>query len=275
MVLESIINPMKAQRKPWIMMLVGALYSSVGLFLSLWIFRDHSDLVMVFFTVMACMPFFYFTVKTEESKSEMCAPETKLLRAHSTALASLIYLFIGIVLSFSFWYVIFPVSSTQSIFNIQTQTILAINNRVAGNFTQPFNSFIRIFFNNVKVLTFCILFAFIYGLGAVFILTWNASVIAVAIGNYIRTHITSHSGEYFQAISLGLARYLLHGIPEIAAYFIGGLAGGVVSVAVIKHSIGTRKFERIILDSSGLILISILILLIAGIMEVYLTPLFF
>ncbi|MBW3003634.1 stage II sporulation protein M [Candidatus Woesearchaeota archaeon] len=275
MVLESIINPFKAQRRPWIMLLVGLLYSSVAVFLALWIFRDNADLVMVFFTVMACMPFFYFTVKNEEQKSSKFKSESSILKSHSTAISSLIYLFIGIVLSFSFWYVIFPPALTQAAFAIQTKTILSINNQISGAFSQPFNTFIRIFFNNMKVLTFCILFAFIFGLGAVFILTWNASVIAVAIGNFIKSHLTTHQGAYLQAVSLGLTRYFLHGIPEIAAYFIGGLAGGVISVAVIRHSIGTRRFEKTLLDSSGLILLAILVLVIAALMEVYLTPLLF
>ncbi|MEA3430450.1 MAG: stage II sporulation protein M [Nanoarchaeota archaeon] len=275
MVIESLINPFKAQRKPWIMMVVGFFYSTIAIFLSLWIFKDHADLVMVFFTVMACMPFFYFTVKNEEKNSGKYTSEKKLLKSHSTALFSLIYLFIGTVFAFSFWYVAFPVSLTNSLFAIQTKTILSINNQIAGSYVQPFSSFTRIFFNNVKVLTFCILFAFIYGLGAVFILTWNASVIAVAIGNFIKSHLSTNSGAYFQAVSLGLTRYMIHGIPEIAAYFIGGLAGGVVSVAVIKHSIGTRRFEKTLLDSSSLIILSILILLVAALIEVYITPALF
>lgn len=275
MVIESLMNPFSAERKPWLMLIIGFVYSSIALFLALWIFRDHADLVMVFFTVMACMPFFYFTVKNEEKKSVTISSERKLLKAHSTALASLIYLFLGIVISFTLWYVAFPPVLTQSLFAIQTKTILSINNHVSGTFSQPMNSFFRIFFNNVKVLTFCILFAFIYGLGAVFILTWNASVIAVAIGNFIKSHLSTHSGAYLQAFSLGLTRYLIHGIPEIAAYFIGGLAGGVVSVAAIKYSIGTKKFEKTILDSSGLILLAICILVIAALIEVYITPALF
>jgi hypothetical protein len=60
-----------------------------------------------------------------------------------------------------------------------------------------------------------------------FILTWNASVIGAAIGNFIRTEISRYAGSlgfakaaaYFQIISLGLLKYAIHGIPEILAYF--------------------------------------------------------
>ena len=43
----------------------------------------------------------------------------------------------------------------------------------------------EIFINNMGVLFLCIIFSFLYGAGAIFILTWNASVIAAAIGSFI------------------------------------------------------------------------------------------
>ena len=72
-------------------------------------------------------------------------------------------------------------------------------------------------------MIFALLFSFIYGSGAIFILTWNASVISVAIGSAIREMIASAAlgagavniGTYFSAASIGVSRYLLHGIPEI------------------------------------------------------------
>ena len=35
-----------------------------------------------------------------------------------------------------------------------------------------------------------------------------------------------------------------HGIIEIAAYFVGALAGGILSVAIIKHDIRTKYFWK-------------------------------
>jgi hypothetical protein len=34
--------------------------------------------------------------------------------------------------------------------------------------------------------------------------------------------------HYFSHISYGLLMYALHGIPEILAYFVAGLAGGII-----------------------------------------------
>ena len=56
MVLESLIGTQKAEHSPWDLFFIGLLFASVAVFLSLWIFKDHSSLVMVFLTVMACIP---------------------------------------------------------------------------------------------------------------------------------------------------------------------------------------------------------------------------
>ncbi|MFH1642970.1 MAG: stage II sporulation protein M [Nanoarchaeota archaeon] len=274
MVLESLINPLKAEREPWEMFFIGMVYSSIAVLLSLWIFNQHASLVMVFLTVMACVPLIYTTIKMEEKKDLELSDERTLLREHGKALLFFVFLFLGIMISLSLWYVFLPNDVTSTLFSIQTQTITDINDRVTGNATQDFNMFVAIFLNNIKVMVFCILFAFLYGAGAIFILTWNASVISVAIGNFIRTNIGTTS-SYFQIGSLGILRYMVHGIPEITAYFVAGLAGGIISVAVIRHDFGTTKFERILLDSTNLLVISLVMLFIAALAEVYITPILF
>jgi uncharacterized membrane protein SpoIIM required for sporulation len=68
---------------------------------------------------------------------------------------------------------------------------------------------------------------------------------------------------------------MIHGIPEIAAYFIVALAGGIISVAVIKHEYGTERFWEVMQDALNLVVAAVIVLIIAAAMEVYLTPLIF
>jgi stage II sporulation protein M len=68
---------------------------------------------------------------------------------------------------------------------------------------------------------------------------------------------------------------MTHGIFEISAYFVAGLAGGIISIAVIRHDFGTKRFNHILLDSVDLILVSILFLLVAALIEVFITPVLF
>jgi len=108
-------------------------------------------------------------------------------------------------------------------------------------------------------------------------------VIGAAAGNFIRSHMAKFAGvaglnkvgAYFYVSSLSILRYAVHGIPEIFAYVIAGLAGGILSMAIIKHDFGTGKFERILLDVSDLVLLAVLVLFIAGVVEVFITPALF
>ncbi len=282
MVLESLINPILAESKPWRMVLYGMLYSTVGIFLSLWIFEDQASLVMVFLTTMATIPLIYNTIRFEEQKDESISREKSLLREHSKALEFFIFIFIGMVISMSFWYVVLPNGMTAKLFAAQTDTISRINGSPTGNAVE-LGVVSKIFINNLQVLVFSLLFAFLYGVGAIFILAWNASVIAAAIGNLIKTELAKSAAaigmakvsSYFHVLSLGVFRYSIHGIPEILAYFIAGLAGGIISVAMLRKNLDFERFKRVVLDTSDLMIISVMILLAAALLEVFVTPLFF
>ncbi len=265
------------------MMLFGFLYGSIGILLALWVFESESSLVMVFLTAMAAIPLMYNTIKMEEEKDLEGFEERWLIKEHGRALRAFLFLFIGITISYAFWYTSLSSSTITTLFQAQAETIKTINPGVAGLATSNFQSFTRIFLNNVRVLIFCILFSFLYGSGAIFILTWNGSVIGLAIGNFIRNGLASaaslvgweKASHYFGHISYGLLMYAIHGVPEILAYFVAGLAGGIISIAAIRHDFGTQKFEHILLDSADLLLLSIFILFVAGVLEVWVTPLIF
>jgi uncharacterized membrane protein SpoIIM required for sporulation len=283
MVLESLVNPLKAENHPKTMFVYGFVYAVLGFFLGLWVFNEHSSLIMVFLTTMATIPLIYSIIKIEEKKDLSVNEEKNLIKEHSKALKVFMFYFLGATLAFAFLYVVMPADIIYTAFEVQTSTITSLRARITGNATNLGKIFFDILSNNLKVLIFCILFSFIYGVGAVFILTWNASVIGVAIGETIKLgiaeigqalHITT-SHHYFGAVTYGLFRYALHGIPEILAYFIAGLGGGIISSAVIRHDFGTKKFEKIIMDSAVLLLISLVMIVAAAFLEVYATPLFF
>jgi uncharacterized membrane protein SpoIIM required for sporulation len=283
MVLESFIHPFRAIKKPWQMFLIGFVYATIAVFLSMWIFKQYSSLVMVFLTVLATVPFMYKTVKMEEKADMTLKDESSVMKEHARVLEYLIFLFVGILISYSVWFVALPAGTVQTLFSTQLETISAINSKVVGNAFSSSSIFAQIFFNNIKVLMFCLFFAFFYGVGAIFILTWNASVISAAVGDFVKNKIAEYVANigsinlfnYFHVFSLGLLRYSIHGIPEIAAYFIGGLAGGIISVAMINHDLESNKFKNIITDALDLSLIAVFILFFAALIEVFITPIFF
>ena len=91
MVLESLINPLKAEKKPWELLLIGFLYATAALFLSNWIFREYASLIMVFLTAMASIPLIYNTLRFEEMKDKVISTETRRLKEHSKALSFLVH----------------------------------------------------------------------------------------------------------------------------------------------------------------------------------------
>ena len=294
MVLESLIGPKRAERKPMRLFYLGLLYASIGTFLGLWIFKNQASLVLVFLTVMAAIPLVYSTTKYEEKIDSKNIKELKILKHHSRALSTFMFLFFGFVIAFSLWYLLLPDKLVQSTFNAQITTIRDINTKVVGavidsagtidaSATGQSTIFLQIFSNNIKVMLFSIFFSFFYGAGAIFILTWNASVIGVAMGSFVRTQASSlaaeagllKAGSYLGIYSLSILRYAIHGIPEILAYFTAGLAGGIISVAVIRHDFGSSAFKKILTDSFDLIIIAIGLVFIAALLETYVTPIFF
>lgn len=278
MVIELITNPLKAEKRPWEVFFLGIVYASIAIVLSLWVFRQQSSLLMVFLTVIASLPLVYNTIKYEEKKDMVLeVGEKKLLEEHGKAIMVFVALFTGFLVAFSTWYLFLPADTITILFKAQAQTISTVNSAVTGGALSIFSTVMHIFLNNSRVLIICILFSFLFGAGAIFILTWNASVGGAFIGNLMRSRLIPATEQpmliqYFQVASLGIIRYMPHGILEMASYFVGGLAGGIISVAIIRHDIRTAKFEKIIFDSSDLILLAIVGLIIAAFIEVTITP---
>jgi len=284
--LEMLINPKNAERRPWQMFFIGAFYASLSIFLVNQIFSKdavlskYSGILLVTFMVMFTMPFIYYTLKYEEEKIKPSSKYSGLLREHTRAIYAFLWLFVGFVVALSFWYTI--LTSTQS-FRAQIETYCLINRpanfedcvkqygikdvTTSTGFLSNKERLFLIFTNNIYVLFFTIIFSLIFGAGVIFVLAWNASVIAAAVGIFTNSSLIQLPIAFF--------RFFLHGIPEIASYFIVALAGGMVSVAVVNHEFGTDKFWNTLYDSLNLTIIAVVILFLAALIEVFVTPIFF
>ncbi len=267
------------------MLFIGLLYGSLSLLLVHWFFAkdtvlsQYSGMLVVTFCVMFSLPFMYFIIKKEEEEDEQVEGIIKVWKIHKDAIYALMWLFLGFVIAFSFW---FMVIQNPSLFNAQVETYCMINSpgniehcvseyslseaNISGGATKELR-FLSIIENNVYVMIFTLIFSLIFGAGAIFILAWNASVIAAAIGIFTQYKIAE--------IPIGIARYMIHGFPEIAAYFITALAGGMFGFATIKHGIKNKHFIKVIENVALLLFLAIVILIVAAIIEVYLTPLLF
>lgn len=289
--LEMLINPKRAERKPWEMFLIGVLYATISVLLVKILFSPdavlgkYSGIFLVMFCVIFSMPFVYYTIKLEERKDIIYSGTFRLLKEHSFALWTFLFLFLGFIVAFSILYLVIP--NGEMNFKAQIETFCQMNRpdsyeqclnqygivitgmALEKTFLES-NQFTRlknILVNNIWVLIFTLIFSVIFGAGAIFILAWNASVIAAAIGIFARSSLVE--------LPIGIARYMIHGLPEIAAYFIAALGGGILSIAFIKRDIKSDKFWLVVQDSLNLILLAIAVLIIAALIEVFITPALF
>ncbi|MCX6746827.1 MAG: stage II sporulation protein M [Candidatus Pacearchaeota archaeon] len=284
--LESIINPKRAEKGPWKMFFIGLVYASLSILLVHWFFaKDQilskfSGMIVVTFCVMFSLPFMYHIIKNEEREDEEITGFLGVWKIHNDAIFAFMWLFLGFIVAFSLWYVILQ---NSGLLNAQIGTYCNINS--PGDIENCITDFdftskvistsamsngtrlLSIIENNVYVMIFTLIFSLIFGAGAIFILAWNASVIAAAIGIFAKYNLSD--------IPFGLLRYMIHGFPEIAAYFITALAGGIFGVGVVRHGIKDKKFLRIIENVILLLFIALIVLLIAALIEVYFTPLLF
>ncbi|MDD5012758.1 MAG: stage II sporulation protein M [Candidatus Nanoarchaeia archaeon] len=284
--LESLINPKRAEKGPWKMFFIGILYASLSLLLVHFLFSEDSvlakfsGLMVVLFCVMFSIPFIYYSIKNEEIEDEEVEGIRGVWKVHGDAIFAFMWLFLGFIVAFAFWYIILQDSN---LLNAQIETYCNINspgsvsdciseysftsNTISTSALSNGSRFLSIIGNNFGVMIFTLIFSLIFGAGAIFILAWNASVISAAIGIFSRYNLSE--------IPLGLLRYMIHGFPEIAAYFITALAGGIFGVGAIRHGIANKKFVHIVLNVIILITSALIILVVAALIEVYITPLLF
>ena len=283
--IESMVNPKRLEKGPIKMLFIGLLYASLSLLLVQWFFSkdavlyQYSGIMVVTFCVMFSLPFMYFLIKKEEEEDEEVAGFFSVWKIQKDAVYSFTWLFLGFIIAFSFWYIIL---GDQTLFNAQIETYCMINSpdnmencvgQYAPGVINPTGAaatearFLSIISNNIYVMIFTLIFSLIFGAGAIFVLAWNASVISAAIGIFTQHRI----GE----IPFGIARYMIHGLPEITAYFMTALAGGIFGVGIIRNGIMSQKFLRVLDNVIVLLFFSIVLIIFAGVIEVYLTPVLF
>ena len=65
---------------------------------------------------------------------------------------------------------------------------------------------------------------------------------------------------------------MIHGIPEIASYFIAALAGGIFGIGILRNGFKSKKSLRVIENSMIMVFIALVVLIVAALIEVYITP---
>lgn len=263
-----LFNPKKAERHPIEMLLIGVFYSTLSILLSAWIFPEYSSIVMVFFTIISCLYVVQGAIKLEENKEFEYKSEIWLLREHARTLEFMLMLFLGFVFSYVFWTIVLPDEKVMVLFDLQITVVEGIRAMVATGSSISDTTFFIILWNNLKVMIISLIFAFFYGAGAIFVLVWNASVMGFVIGEITKNQLG------IAALPFAFLKYFLHGIPEMLSYLMVALAGGIIYVSLWKGDFFEKgRAKKIILDTFILVVLSIVLLVVAAFIEVFVSPL--
>ncbi len=220
---------------------------------------DTSGLFSVIFIIIPSAYYFTVMIKREERVEEKDIEEfhkKSFWDKHMIHLLLFLVFFFGVTLAFSVWHFFLD----PGFFQVQEVVIDKIQG-LSGALTKGnFLDFQRILGNNLQVTMFAFMFSLFFGAGAVFILVWNASILGVAIAKISETvwHIPG-AGSMF----------LAHGVIEIGAYIIAGLAGSIISAAVIRKN-RSAVLKVILFDSIKLLVLAIILVVAGAFIEVYL-----
>lgn len=272
MVLESVLNPKNAGDKPLHIFVLSFFYSLVAVMFSTQLFPSQASILSIALITIIFIPFFQKVFELEEVKEDLAAEgkiKQNVFSRHSKSIVIFSSFFFGIIISMSFIFIFFP-NSYEQVFSLQVEWF-----RNQGIFNVGFASsqsidFTTFFLNNTQVMLLMFMLSVIFGAGAIFILVWNASIIAVFLGIFVRSFIEqgfSSTAAYILGIPVGLGSIALHGIPEILAYFFAGLAGGILSVGIIKENIASKEFKEVFKDALFFLAIAEILIIVAAFAE--------
>jgi len=256
MVLERLIGTREALKEPLKTFVLGAIISLISLFVSYTIFPESTGLFTVIIMTIASVPLMNRILRYEEGEDEKMMETHTFMERYGDIIVTYVAFFSGMILAMSLSFVFLPDNVANRVFDEQINEI----NIIRGKFDFG-DKFLNIFINNISVLMLSFLFSFLFGSGAIFILSWNASVLSAAIG------LIAKASGGVKAIPSAVMMFLPHGSFEIGAYFIGAIAGGLISAAVTRRK--SIKFWPVVQDSMKLLVISFIFLIIGGTIETF------
>jgi len=271
MVLESILNPKAAEDRPIYVFVLAILFSIIAIFLSYQLFPTQASILAVAFVSILFVPFFQRLFSVEEKRDEVAVKNKRvkikqenLFMRHRKVILVYSAFFLGVIIAFSFVFVFYP--HMENVFSLQMDWFRGqgITGQAVGD-----DAFSRYFVNNTQVMLIAFAFSILFGAGSIFILSWNASVIAVYVG-FIVNKFTAGLGTtaaFLYGVPVGLGSIALHGIPEIAAYFFAAIAGGVLSVGILREQWMSPEFKEVAKDAIVFMIIAEVLIVVAAWLE--------
>jgi len=248
--IDILLKAYWTQKKASYGLVLGFFFAIIGMAFAKIIFSSEPSFPAIFLTTLAAAPVVIRLIKSEEWEPKF----EKIFSRHGRVIETYTFLFFGMAIAFALVYGLAPQSFTETLFSEQSKKF------VFGYFVEPSSTFYAIIINNLGLVFFFFLLSLFYGSGSIFLLSWNASILGVLWGNILRVTLALSDIKALLAGTLFPLPYL---IPEVLAYFLAAVAGGIVSVNLTKK----EKIPIAMIDSLIFLGIAIFIIVLAGFVE--------
>lgn len=276
MVLESLFSARKIESKPIDMLILSIAVSFASVALAYLVFPEYAGIVFPLLITVGMAPIFNRIFSYEEREERKAGKESFLkctkienfrhaknlkdfCARHEEIILLFSLFFVGVFISIFFIALVLPEEFSamikpqlDAIASVKPATGAAVSNA-------PLDA---ILFNNIKIIILSFVASVVFGVGSIWILAWNASVLGVYFASFLKK-------EMFYQFAAGSADLLPHVPLEFLAFFLGGIAGGFISVAIVKERRNKKAFLHVFKESMLLLALAIAVVFIAAFLEVY------
>ncbi len=281
MVLEHLFPEQWLEKKGVYALILGAGYSLIGIILAKILFPKDPALVAVAITAILMLPELYkmFSLEEKKEEQEKRFSVKELFKDNKDFVKTYLLLAAGIFIVYAIAASVLPSFQVNTLFQQQLemrgatgkmiQEPSGLSSGMASIFSLNGGLFWMILKNNWWVLFACFFVSLLTGDGAIFLITWNASLWGTIFGVTARNAALYANVPIMYYLLLVLLIVLPHAFLEILSYILGAISGGVISKDVILEKFESARFNRVFMYNFMLFIFAILILIIGVVVETW------
>ncbi len=281
MVLEHIFPEDWLEQKGRYAFILGIVYSVIGIIIASVLFPGDPALVAVAFTSMLLLPELYkvFSIEERQLSVEKNVSLRSLWRDDIEVVRIYVFLFLGILLTYSVGAMIIPGLEANTLFREQLEIRFGqgfagnaiAGQAISGQAVAGFSSdlFFSLLSNNFLVLLACFILALLTGDGAIFLITWNASVWGTIFGITAKNAALFSGDHPFLIFGLVMLYVFPHMILEGISYFLAAISGSVISKDVVLEEFASSRFFEVFGFNLYLFLFGLIFLLLGAGVEAW------
>jgi MFS family permease len=269
MVLEHVFPEDWLEKKGRYAFILGVIYSVIGVLIASVLFPGDPALVAVAFTSLLLLPELYkiFSIEERKESIEQKISLRTLWRDDIDIVKIYVFLFLGILLVYSVGTILLPSFQTNTLFREQLE--IRFGQGFAGNAIITSGLFFDLLSNNFLVLIACFILALLTGDGAIFLITWNASVWGTIFGVTAKNAGAFSGQNPFYLFGLIMLVVFPHMIIEGISYFLAAISGSVISKDVILEKFASHRFFEVFSINLYLFLFALVFLLLGAAVETF------